>query len=176
VIGAYAMLFGRNRVRVANPQLALWLNALWLVVAWVLLQLLVGITFETCRRPDRGRRPCRRLPDRPGAGQAAADPALPRRLGAQLGFEQPVKVDDDIFHLGIVDRALGIGAPGVERAGVIGEQPDQVTCSRSWKSSPCGSFTRPPNTRCILLIRNPRFCFGERTSSLAWVGKEGVRV
>jgi membrane associated rhomboid family serine protease len=47
VIGAYAMLFGRNRVRVANPQLALWLNALWLVVAWVLLQLLVGITFET---------------------------------------------------------------------------------------------------------------------------------
>ena len=47
VIGAYSMLFGRNRVSVANPQLALWLNALWLVVAWVLLQLLVGITFET---------------------------------------------------------------------------------------------------------------------------------
>jgi membrane associated rhomboid family serine protease len=47
VIGAYSLLFGRNRVRVANPQLALWLNALWLVAAWVLLQLLVGITFET---------------------------------------------------------------------------------------------------------------------------------
>jgi len=47
VIGAYAIMFGRNRVRVADPRLALWLNALWLVVAWVLMQLLVGITFET---------------------------------------------------------------------------------------------------------------------------------
>ncbi len=47
VIGAYAVMFGRNRVRVANPQLAFWLNALWLAVAWVLLQLLLGITFET---------------------------------------------------------------------------------------------------------------------------------
>ena len=47
VIGAYAMMFGRNRVKVSNPQLALWLNALWLAAAWVVLQLLVGITFET---------------------------------------------------------------------------------------------------------------------------------
>jgi membrane associated rhomboid family serine protease len=47
VLGAYAMLFGRNRVRVANPRLAVWINALWLASAWVGLQLLVGITFET---------------------------------------------------------------------------------------------------------------------------------
>ena len=47
VIGAYAMLFGRNPVRVAHPQLALWLHALWLMAAWVGLQLLMGFTFET---------------------------------------------------------------------------------------------------------------------------------
>jgi membrane associated rhomboid family serine protease len=42
VIGAYAMLFGRNRVKVENATLALWLNALWLAAAWIGLQLLVG--------------------------------------------------------------------------------------------------------------------------------------
>jgi membrane associated rhomboid family serine protease len=35
VIGAYAMLFGRQKLRVANPTLGLWLNALWLGAAWV---------------------------------------------------------------------------------------------------------------------------------------------
>ena len=43
IIGAYAMLFGRNKVKVANPTLALWLNALWLMAAWVILQLCMGI-------------------------------------------------------------------------------------------------------------------------------------
>ncbi len=47
VLGAYAILFGRNKVRVANPTLAMWLNALWLAAAWVVLQLVVGVTFET---------------------------------------------------------------------------------------------------------------------------------
>jgi membrane associated rhomboid family serine protease len=47
VVGAYAMLFGRNRVKVANPTAALWLNALWLAAAWIALQLMVGITFTT---------------------------------------------------------------------------------------------------------------------------------
>ena len=47
VIGAYAILFGRNRVRLANPLAALLVNALWLAAAWILLQLLVGFTFET---------------------------------------------------------------------------------------------------------------------------------
>jgi membrane associated rhomboid family serine protease len=43
IIGAYAMLFGRNKVKVANPTLALWLNAAWLMAAWVVLQLCMGI-------------------------------------------------------------------------------------------------------------------------------------
>jgi membrane associated rhomboid family serine protease len=43
VIGAYAMLFGRNKVKVANPTLALWLNALWLIAGWIVLQLVIGI-------------------------------------------------------------------------------------------------------------------------------------
>jgi membrane associated rhomboid family serine protease len=47
VIGAYAMLFGRNKVKIANRTLALIVNALWLMVAWVVLQLIVGITFAT---------------------------------------------------------------------------------------------------------------------------------
>lgn len=45
VLGAYSILFGRNKVRVANPTIALWLNALWLMAAWIGLQLIVGITF-----------------------------------------------------------------------------------------------------------------------------------
>jgi membrane associated rhomboid family serine protease len=43
IVGAYAMLFGRNKVKVRNPTLALWLNALWLMTAWVALQLCIGV-------------------------------------------------------------------------------------------------------------------------------------
>ena len=43
VLGAYAMLFGRNKVRVRNATLALWLNALWLMAGWIALQLVIGI-------------------------------------------------------------------------------------------------------------------------------------
>ena len=46
VLGAYAMLFGRNKVKVANPTLALWLNALWLMAAWVVLQICLGIVLS----------------------------------------------------------------------------------------------------------------------------------
>jgi membrane associated rhomboid family serine protease len=46
VLGAYAMLFGRNKVKVASPTLALWLNALWLMAAWVVLQIFVGIALS----------------------------------------------------------------------------------------------------------------------------------
>jgi membrane associated rhomboid family serine protease len=42
VIGAYAMLFGRYRVKVRNNALAVALNALWLAAAWVAMQLLVA--------------------------------------------------------------------------------------------------------------------------------------
>lgn len=43
VLGAYAMLFGRNKLSVRNATLALWLNALWLIAAWIGLQLVIGI-------------------------------------------------------------------------------------------------------------------------------------
>jgi membrane associated rhomboid family serine protease len=46
-LGAFALLFGRNKVRIAHPGLATWLNALWLGAAWVVLQILIGFTFET---------------------------------------------------------------------------------------------------------------------------------
>ncbi len=45
VLGAYAILFGRNKVKVANPKLAVLLNALWLMAAWIVLQLIVVFTF-----------------------------------------------------------------------------------------------------------------------------------
>jgi membrane associated rhomboid family serine protease len=47
VIGAYALLFGRNKVRIANPALAVAVNALWLAAAWVGLQMLIGYSFGT---------------------------------------------------------------------------------------------------------------------------------
>lgn len=46
VIGASAMLIGKNKVKVAHPGLARWLNALWLATAWVVLQLVIGYTFQ----------------------------------------------------------------------------------------------------------------------------------
>ena len=85
VLGAYAMLFGRNQVKVANPALATWLNALWLGAAWIGMQLLVGFTFETAGLAHRHRRPCRRLPRRPGAGQAAAAAQVAGRLNRGAG-------------------------------------------------------------------------------------------
>lgn len=49
VIGAYAMLFGKNRVAVRDPRLALWLNVLWLLAAWVILQVAMGIVLSAGR-------------------------------------------------------------------------------------------------------------------------------
>jgi membrane associated rhomboid family serine protease len=47
LLGAYAMLFGRNRVRVANPMLATLINSLWLMAAWIIMQLVIGYTLGT---------------------------------------------------------------------------------------------------------------------------------
>jgi membrane associated rhomboid family serine protease len=47
LLGAFALLFGRNKVKVANPALATFLNALWLGAAWIGLNILIGLTFET---------------------------------------------------------------------------------------------------------------------------------
>lgn len=51
ILGAYALLFGRNKVKVANPRLALWLNALWLLAAWIALNLVMRIIAGTGRLP-----------------------------------------------------------------------------------------------------------------------------
>lgn len=44
VLGAYAMLFGRNRVK-SKARSARWAYALWLCVGWTLLSLLVTVAF-----------------------------------------------------------------------------------------------------------------------------------
>lgn len=41
-IGAYAILFGRNKVQAGGPLMSMLLNAVWLAAAWVGLQLLIG--------------------------------------------------------------------------------------------------------------------------------------
>lgn len=46
VIGAYALLFGRNKVMVSNLTLGLWLNALWLMATWVVFQAIVGFIYQ----------------------------------------------------------------------------------------------------------------------------------
>jgi membrane associated rhomboid family serine protease len=47
VIGAYAMLFGRNKVKLTGGRLDVWLNALWLMAAWVVLQVIIGLTISS---------------------------------------------------------------------------------------------------------------------------------
>jgi membrane associated rhomboid family serine protease len=42
VIGAFALSFGRARRITASPALNRWLNAAWLMVAWIVLQLMMG--------------------------------------------------------------------------------------------------------------------------------------
>jgi membrane associated rhomboid family serine protease len=51
VIGAYAMMFGRNRVTIANPVAARWLHALWLAAAWIAINLMMSWTFLFMARP-----------------------------------------------------------------------------------------------------------------------------
>jgi membrane associated rhomboid family serine protease len=43
VVGAYALLFGRNRARAIGPIPALVVHILWLAAAWIGVQLLFGI-------------------------------------------------------------------------------------------------------------------------------------
>ena len=45
-IGAYALLFGRTRAKIADPRLAVLVHALWLAAAWVVMQLMVGYAFN----------------------------------------------------------------------------------------------------------------------------------
>jgi membrane associated rhomboid family serine protease len=42
VIGAFALSFGRARRITSSPTANRWINAIWLMVAWVVLQLMMG--------------------------------------------------------------------------------------------------------------------------------------
>jgi membrane associated rhomboid family serine protease len=42
VIGAFALSFGRPKRFTSSPTANRWINALWLMVAWVVLQLMMG--------------------------------------------------------------------------------------------------------------------------------------
>ena len=42
VIGAYSLSFGRPKRVTSNVRLNRWINAVWLLVAWVVLQLMIG--------------------------------------------------------------------------------------------------------------------------------------
>ena len=42
VIGAYSLSFGRAKAVTRSPSVNRWLNALWLLAAWIVLQLMTG--------------------------------------------------------------------------------------------------------------------------------------
>jgi membrane associated rhomboid family serine protease len=42
VMGAFALSFGRARMLTRSPTLNRWINALWLMAAWVVLQVMMG--------------------------------------------------------------------------------------------------------------------------------------
>lgn len=42
VIGAFALSFGRARMLTRSPTVNRWINALWLMVAWIVLQVMMG--------------------------------------------------------------------------------------------------------------------------------------
>ena len=42
VIGAYSLSFGRAKAVTRSPRINRWLNALWLLAAWIVLQLMTG--------------------------------------------------------------------------------------------------------------------------------------
>jgi membrane associated rhomboid family serine protease len=47
VIGAYSLSFGRAKMVTRSPAVNRWLNALWLMVAWVVVQLMTGYVAGT---------------------------------------------------------------------------------------------------------------------------------
>jgi hypothetical protein len=115
-----------------------WINALWLLAAWTVLQVMVGWSagqqgMLLATPAHIGgfvaglllQRPLLLWRYRGPEGRLSARWSCSAR-SARLRLEQPVQVDDHIFHLGIVDRALGIGAPGFLGVGIIVEQADDI--------------------------------------------------
>lgn len=54
LLGAYALLLGRNKVKVRPAWLSTVLNALWLLVAWVVLNLIMGFVIASGGVPFTG--------------------------------------------------------------------------------------------------------------------------
>jgi len=42
VIGAYSLSFGRPKRITSSPRVNRWINAIWLLAAWVVLQMMIG--------------------------------------------------------------------------------------------------------------------------------------
>ena len=61
-------------------------------------------------------------------------PAASAASSVAIGLEQPVQVDDDIFHLGIVDGALGLAAPRLFGLGIAVVEADEVDRVRDRRS------------------------------------------
>ena len=144
VLGAYAMLFGRNKVKVASPALALWLNALWLMAAWVVLQICIGIALSGAAFLTGGegvaiavaahiggfRRSGCCSPTRCCCSNIARPEELRPSARFRLRLEQAVEVDDDIFHLGVVDACA---APCRARRRARSHNRDRGRPCRSWR-------------------------------------------
>jgi membrane associated rhomboid family serine protease len=54
LLGAYALLLGRNKVKLRPAWLATTLNALWLLAAWVILNLVMGFVIASGEMPLTG--------------------------------------------------------------------------------------------------------------------------
>jgi membrane associated rhomboid family serine protease len=51
IVGAYASMFGRHRVRIANPTLARWVHIAWLLAAWIVINAMIDWTFRAAANP-----------------------------------------------------------------------------------------------------------------------------
>ena len=134
IVGAYSLLYGRSRARAIGPIPAWLVHVLWLALAWTGINMLIGVMSVQAGQPIAARRmsavslPDWRLRGRCWGGTGAE----PEREGSGLvgrvhvGFEKSVQMHDDIFHLGIIDRALGSGAPRLFGAGEVGEDSDEI--------------------------------------------------
>ena len=138
VIGAYALSFGRAKPLTRNLMLNRWINVAWLLVAWVGLQLMTGYLagaqgYLLATPADVGGFAAGLLLQRPlllwryrKASTRLRSLRCGRNTPAAVRFQQPVEVDDDIFHFGIVDRRLRLAAPRFLGGGIAVVDADQV--------------------------------------------------
>ena len=136
LFGLYALFFGRPKQVTANQKLNRWIHAAWLLATWIVLQWMSGHAGRRAGHHAGDAGAYRRVYRRPAAAAAAAAVAVPEGLArfgvlrprnaVHVRLEQAVEVDHDIFHLGIVDGALGGAAPGFLGLGIAVEQADEV--------------------------------------------------